>query len=154
MIKTSRKIFTTILTQATVMIYTTKYPTTLTKGFCMTNPAQNENNKSILASRQQNNLVILYDILEQEMHELKRMQACKERNEEWREEWNQKFGAKETILSAGMKIMNSLSKLIMLENKILQQLDVINSNHEKNPNQPRPGVLDGSIAYSIQRPKT
>lgn len=66
-------------------------------------------------------IATLNRILEKEMHNLEKMQSSQPQNKddqsEWQEEWNKKFGAKETILSAGIKITSTLHKLMVMDNK-------------------------------------
>lgn len=131
-----------------------------------------------MTDNHQKNFAIIYNIFEQEMHELAKMQSCKDRDEKWQEEWNKKFGAKETPLSVGMKILNSFNKVISMENKVIEikvkpedsferkskekcqketgaKKYYLNTTSGFTPPQnvtlPAPGILDGNISNFLER---
>lgn len=72
-----------------------------------------------LATKHKRSFGFMYDILDKEMHELGRMQASKNDSKEWKEEWDKTFGAKETITSVAIRLVNAFNKVAPMETKAL-----------------------------------
>lgn len=87
--------------------------------------------KKKLAVKHQRSFAAMYDILDKEMLDLGRMQASKNEGKEWKEEWDKTFGAKETVTSVSIRLVNAFNKLAPMETKAFEAIKTAENEEAK-----------------------
>jgi hypothetical protein len=74
----------------------------ITEGEIQTTKAIEEERK--LALQHKETFLEMYELLQEEMRDLKKMKASKNNSKEWQEQWDKTYGPKETFVSVGGKL--------------------------------------------------
>ena len=75
-----------------------------------------------LATKHKTSLAAMYEIIEKERQALKEIYDSRNGSKEWHEEWNKKFGEKETIGTVSTRLVKAYHKLIPMEEEALARL--------------------------------